>query len=172
MTPQHVQVEGGNDPAALHIVKAPPYALKGGGYQPYFKLHGSHNWLASKTSGQLLIMGGNKETDIGESPLLAWYSMKFREAACRSDARLMIIGYSFGDPHINRILFDAAKSGAKFFIVDPAGIGAYHKTQTGHDDRFQSEFSRHVIGASRRSLRTTVESDTVEAAKLDVFFSS
>ena len=35
--------------------------------QPYFKLHGSHNWTTK--SGLLLITGSNKETDICRVPL-------------------------------------------------------------------------------------------------------
>ena len=36
------------------------------------------------------------------------------------DVRVLIIGYSFSDPHINKVLFDAAvNKGTELFIVDP-----------------------------------------------------
>jgi hypothetical protein len=64
-------------------------------HQLYFKLHGSHNWTTK--SGLLLIAGGNKETDIGRVPLLEWNLEQFRKSVCTEHARLMIIGYGFGD---------------------------------------------------------------------------
>jgi hypothetical protein len=39
----------------------------------------------------------------------------------------MIIGYGFGDRHINSILLKAAEVKAKFFIVDVAGIEVMNK---------------------------------------------
>jgi len=82
--------------------------------QPYYKLHGSHNWVSK--NGIVIVTGGHKETDIGDVPLLDWYFERLREAALSDTARVMIIGYSFGDPHINRLLIEASKKAAKFFI--------------------------------------------------------
>jgi hypothetical protein len=41
-------------------------------------------------------------------------AQSFAKRSISSNARLMIIGYSFSDPHINQVLVDAAKAGAKF----------------------------------------------------------
>ena len=105
---------------------APPFHWVAG--QPYLKLHGSHDWTTN--SGYLLITGGNKETDIGEVPLLTSYLTHFRTSMCNEHARLMIIGYGFGDRHINSALMDASRAGAKFFIVDPAGINVLDKRKS------------------------------------------
>jgi hypothetical protein len=53
-------------------------------------------------------MGGNKAVEISQYPLLGRYHRQFRDYLSRS-ARLMIIGYSFSDAHINRTIIDAAK---------------------------------------------------------------
>jgi hypothetical protein len=139
-------------------------------HQPYFKLHGSHNW--ETRSGLLLITGANKETDIGAIPLLDWNLEQFRNSVCNERARLMIIGYSFGDRHINGILLKAAAAKAKFFIVHTAGIEVMDK-RTGHDQISQQMWDSlgpHVIGASRRPLATTFGADQIEHTKLQSFF--
>jgi hypothetical protein len=141
-------------------------------HQPYFKLHGSHNWTTE--SGLLLITGANKETDIGRIPLLDWNLEQFRNSVCNEHARLMIIGYSFGDRHINSILLKAAAAKAKFFIVDLAGIEVMDK-RGGQDQIAQQLWGAlgpHVIGASRRPLTTTFGADQIEHAKLASFFAS
>jgi hypothetical protein len=96
--------------------------------QPYIKLHGSCNWVESSSGGRILIMGGAKAVSIGQSPVLTWYHQQFRNALLQPDARLMLMGYSFSDEHINDAILDALdKSGLKVFIVDPAGIGILDK---------------------------------------------
>jgi hypothetical protein len=96
---------GRKEPTAPKLVDGTPFSLGGG--QPYLKLHGSHDWTTS--SGYLLITGGNKGTDIGEIPLLTSYLTHFRTSMCNEHARLMIVGYGFGDRHINSILMDASR---------------------------------------------------------------
>jgi hypothetical protein len=140
--------------------------------QPYFKLHGSHNWMIK--SGLLLITGANKELDIGGVALLDWYLEQFRQSVCTEHARLMIIGYGFGDRHINQILLQAARVGAKFFIVDIAGIKVIDK-RNGQDQIAQQlwdALAPQIIGASRRPLTTTFGADQIEHAKLQNFFAS
>ena len=139
-------------------------------HQPYFKLHGSHNWTTK--SGLLLITGGNKETDIGRVPLLDWNLQQFRKSVCTEHTRLMIIGYSFGDRHINSILLKAAEAKAKFFIVDIVGIEVIDKRK-GQDQiaqRLWDVLAPQIIGASRRPLTSTFGADRIEHAKLHGFF--
>jgi SIR2-like domain len=116
--------------STLFVAKQTGFQLQRGGYQPYIKLHGSSNWMASRTAGLLLITGGLKETDINDSPLLAWYSGLFRQAITDPSAKIMIVGYGFGDEHINKMLVEAARAGAKFFIVDLIGADILHRPAT------------------------------------------
>jgi hypothetical protein len=76
--------------------------------QPYVKLHGSVNWMESNTGQRMLIMGGAKTALIGRFPLLKWYQDEFRKALMQPGARLMVMGYSFSDEHINDAIFTAA----------------------------------------------------------------
>jgi hypothetical protein len=69
----------------------------------YLKLHGSADWRL-EGGGDILVMGGGKSGTIARYPLLAWYQSIFRAVCCSGDTRLMVLGYSFSDEHINGVL--------------------------------------------------------------------
>jgi hypothetical protein len=136
--------------------------------QPYFKLHGSYNWRARDQ--HVMVIGGAKVHDINRITLLTWYQERFREMICAPDTRLMIIGYSFNDEHINAQLMAAALAGTKMFIVDMQGLDVIDK----RDPRLRASVAPEplfstlrdsIVGASRRMLRPTMQSDPVEAKK-------
>lgn len=139
--------------------------------QPYFKLHGSSNWRQSDGSS-LLIMGGNKEIGINNIPLLDWYRAQFREMVGQESARLMIIGYSFQDTHIDEMIEHVVRKGAKLFIIDPLGSDVLNQPNNPNADYtgMKQELFPSLIGASRRPLLTTLSTDTVEFRKLQRFF--
>jgi hypothetical protein len=92
-------------------------ALRDGFY--YVKLHGSCNWRDGRGRDQM-VLGRGKSEQIEREPLLAWYLELFERALNTGDSRLLIIGYGFGDSHINAILTNAiAKSGLKIFVLSP-----------------------------------------------------
>ncbi len=147
-----------------------------GGLQPYYKLHGSSNWRTD-AGERMLVMGGNKSVTINQHPLLSWYNKKFVEYLGRPQVRLMVIGYSFSDEHINRTIMDAAGKGhLQLFIVDPQGVDVLDKLPARVLMRvagpLMTALNPHLIGASRRSLRTIFGSDPVEFGKLMRFFDS
>jgi hypothetical protein len=144
------------------------------GLQPYYKLHGSTNWTGgSGAGGRLLIMGGNKAVEINQHPLLNWYHRQFREYLARA-RRLMIIGYSFSDTHINQGLINAAKRGSiEIFIVDPLGVDVLNKQDTRHlqvPSELMSALQPRIIGASRRPFLSAFSTDRVEFDRLCRFF--
>jgi hypothetical protein len=96
--------------------------------QPYVKLHGSVNWMESNVGQRLLIMGGQKAVSIGRYPILTWYHDEFRKMLLRPSARLMVIGYSFSDAHINDAIADGLKAGLKLYVVDPYALDVLKKT--------------------------------------------
>jgi hypothetical protein len=75
----------------------------------------------------------------------------------------MVIGYSFGDAHINDAIVEAIKrADLKIFLVDPLGdkvLGPLHEV-----------ISPRLIGISQRSISSTFNEDTVEHNKLIRFF--
>jgi hypothetical protein len=85
----------------------------------YLKLHGSHNWT-SEDGKRRLVIGMTKMADIEAEPMLDWYYRLFEKTLCRPETRLLVIGYGFRDPHINKVLLKAAaKFGLRTHIVCP-----------------------------------------------------
>lgn len=83
----------------------------------YIKLHGSYGWKASDGSNQLVI-GKNKTELIDKEPLLRWYFDLFQKVITEGNKKLLIIGYGFGDQHINKILVDGVeKHSLKVYII-------------------------------------------------------
>jgi hypothetical protein len=143
------------------------------GMQPYFKLHGSSNWV-NKDGTPLLVLGGSKSIEIDNQPLLRWYQDQFNKSIQAANAKLMIIGYSFGDKHINDLIQTAATRGQlKIFIIDPAGADILDKSRRGPSVRgpvpVRDDLSPAIWGASRRTLREIFGGDGVEYAKITRF---
>lgn len=91
--------------------------------QPYFKLHGSSNWETGDAE-PLLVIGAHKEAMINRHPVLQWYREEFRRYLTMPDTRLVVVGYSFSDEHINKMILEAAERGSlKMFVVHPRGRG-------------------------------------------------
>jgi hypothetical protein len=156
----------------LFVPASPPFTVAER-YQPYYKLHGSSNWRTSVNSA-LLILGGNKSTEINKIPLLTWYQMEFARLSQQAPVRIMIIGYGFGDAHINDLLIAAAASGAEFFIINTGGVDVLASakgTNGGVSSQLKTALQHGIIGASRRYLKESLHSDTVERTKIMKFFS-
>lgn len=98
---------------------APPFVLEPA-HQPYVKMHGSWNWW-SADGQQMLVLGGHKSVAIHQHPLLRWYHKLFQAYLSEPDSRLMVIGYGFGDPHINQMIERAADRNPTMllFTVEP-----------------------------------------------------
>ncbi len=154
----------------LYKPETEPFILKPD-LQPYFKLHGSSDFQVGARE-MMLILGGNKPERINEQPLLRWYHEQFRGRLKIPDARLMVIGYSFGDPHINEIIVNGVKCGLQLFIIDLNGVDVIGCRSNISRDNV-SLLKNSVIGASRRPLRTTFGGeDMVEFRKINRFFRS
>ena len=116
-------------PADLAPV-APPDAVTSGdewaplrGRMSLIKLHGSVHWLVQDGSSRLLITGNpdDKADAIGGHPLIKYYHELFDQACRTNSARVWIIGYGFGDTHINRVLVNGITNhNLRLVIVDPA----------------------------------------------------
>jgi hypothetical protein len=149
------------------------FQLSGSG-QHYIKLHGSFNWAESSYGSRILIMGGQKIVNIKRFPILTFYHDQFRSLVTRPGARLMVIGYSFSDEHINEAILDAVlKHGLALFIVDPSGMGVLDK----RDPRASitpppgplMDLIPKLKGVSDRPLSSTFRDDRFEWSKLSRF---
>jgi hypothetical protein len=143
--------------------------------QPYIKLHGSCNWNDGPSGGRILIMGGRKAISIDQFQLLAWYHQEFKQFLQRPDARLMVIGYSFSDAHINTTIAEGVDAGLELFIIDPSGVDVLDKRPrqqllgVGRDE-YMDKLAPTIIGASRRPLTTIFGGDVVEHGRVMKFF--
>ena len=84
------------------------------------KLHGSYNWKSFDDSPKMVI-GRGKTEQIQKEPLLKYYFEIFKEVLLKKSKRLLIIGYGFGDDHINGIIAEAVIDyGLKIFVISPS----------------------------------------------------
>ncbi len=72
------------------------------------KLHGSINWRPVANAPGL-VMGRRKMLTISTHPLLAWNFHVFEKALASGHVRLMVVGYSWGDEHINDVIANAVR---------------------------------------------------------------
>lgn len=166
-----IQINGQNyGPPGLFEPASKDYQLEPS-RQPYFKLHGSCNWRAGDAT--MLIMGGDKAPSIDKNFLLRSYRDRFIDCLGKPNCRLVIIGYSFQDQHINSIIANGVKAGTKIFIIDAAGIDVLGSgVSDGIDARalaVRHQIREGVLGASRRRLLDTFSNDVVERAKIKRF---
>jgi hypothetical protein len=143
--------------------------------QPIYKLHGSYNWQAQADGARLLVMGGNKTATIQSLPILAEYQRVFQDTLCQPTSRLMVIGYSFGDVHINKVIQTAAQQGLKVFIIDPMGVDVLDKRNPKAQipepvPDFLETMMTSIVGASRRPLTEIIQGHQGEHAKVIKFF--
>src|SRR4030088_3419843 len=88
---------------------------------------GSRNYVNGPTGSRIIIMGGNKAVSITRIPLVQWYMTEFQQRISAAGAKLMVIGYSFSDQHINTAITPAVKRGLQLFIIAPAGVDVIDK---------------------------------------------
>jgi hypothetical protein len=136
--------------------------------QPYVKLHGSCNWRSA--DARIIVLGGRKIGLINRFPILTRYDSYFRQCLSSGPVRLMIIGYSFGDDHINDAIMKAAAGGQlDLFIIDVLGIAVIDKNRgipLYSPDVMFATLHPHVKGASSRTLREIFGPDHVEHTKV------
>ena len=102
----------------------------------YYKLHGSIGWESKNHNAKdtPLVMGTNKSELIQSEPVFTEYLKVFEAALCQDNASLLVIGYSFSDKHINKIILKAAKQHKlKIHVLSPTPV-----------DDFKSDLSKEI----------------------------
>jgi hypothetical protein len=108
----------------IEMVLTPGEFQVANGSQPIYKLHGSTNWRTAGGDG-VMIVGEGKEDAIGGVPLLRRYFEWFARDLEAGGTRVMAIGYSFSDPHVDELMERAQqKAGLQLYLVNPAGLEA------------------------------------------------
>jgi len=126
-----------------------------GGQLHCVKLHGSQNWRRSDSTA-LMVVGGEKTRQIAGEPILEWYLKLFQKAICDGrQHRLFVIGYSFRDLHVNRVLDTAARDNRlDLVVIDPEPRGQLGQRLEDHGfrainealDRTGSRYFRCTVG--------------------------
>jgi SIR2-like domain len=144
----------------------------GANFQPLYKLHGSSNWT-SKAGEPLLIMGNQKSGAIQRFPVLQHYHQQFAFSLRRPATRLMVIGYSFQDEHINSVI-EAASRETKLgtYLVDPRGRDVLRDPKMREAMIKMHREIEHIrlIGELRRPLSSVFGGDVFAYGELMRFF--
>lgn len=137
----------------------------------YIKLHGSYGWTSSSGEKQMVI-GKNKANDINQEPLLRWYSEIFQNLIYEGNKKILIIGYGFGDDHINDVLLKGIQEyNLSLYIINPTDPETFKNKLEGRPNHFGSyEISKYskiwegVRGYFPYSLRQIFPPDQSETS--------
>jgi hypothetical protein len=100
----------------------------------YVKLHGSYGWKSSQDESDVLVIGHEKLGSIEKEPLLKWYLSLFDEALKEPKQNLIVVGYGFGDAHINNVIADAIRDcGLRLYVISPKLPSEFRETLTPLD---------------------------------------
>lgn len=118
----------------------------------YVKLHGSFNWRDGNDR-PIIIAGGKKSEKIKRYPFLDWYHQLFRNALWQGDTKLLVIGYSFQDEHINSVIHDAINyHNLKLYIISPESLSRLsNRLQNGYRPTFKA-VKKGLAGYYQESL--------------------
>jgi hypothetical protein len=117
-------------------------------------------------------MGGNKDRSICQSYVLRWYYDQFKSYLSRSGTRLMVIGYSFSDQHVNDAIIEAWRNGSLkgMFLVDPAGRTVLNTMRRFPVSMHKDLEDIHSLGGSTRLISATFAGDEFEHRRFIDFF--
>ena len=141
--------------------------------QPVFKLHGSTRWRAQDGT-DLMIVGRNKDAQIAQIQILSWYFEQFGLYLMKPDTRIMAIGYSFSDRHIDQAIADAyaANQQIGIFYFGPRGRNVLNKNPPGTipNDHDHVCYNVRLLGENTHDLRQTFSTDHMAFDNVSRFF--
>ena len=136
------------------------------------KLHGSIDWFTRNEDEieitndpvrflpmRAMVFGGQNEKLVPHGPFL--HLRHEFQKFLRQSSKLLIVGYSFGDSHLNAIIrsWVATRTNAQMMVVGPDGFPAEHPVM-----RYAK--NRQVNGVNKSSVRLNVVNSTF-ASSLD-----
>jgi len=109
----------------------------------YIKLHGSFNWMSTSGSNAVVI-GYQQDKQIENEPLLDRYFDLFKKVLFLPNRKLMIIGYGFREPHINRVIADAVENkGLRVYVISPESPRQFVDNRIRRPHPFSGETVAH-----------------------------
>lgn len=87
-------------------------------YVPYIELHGSYDW------DNVFILGTCKSKEIENKPRIGEFFNFFEQSLNEKNSKikLVIIGYSFNDEHINELIKKGIDNNLEWLIWDPNAL--------------------------------------------------
>lgn len=183
---------GSHRPYFEPVSMAQPSAMPGTAWTRLWKLHGSVNWAweefdakgsrrivrgAERDDGELIFPSLHKYDESRKQPYLSMLDHLTRILERPAGAVLVVVGYSFGDDHINEIVFDALEAHDRTHVI----ALQFEDLDEGHElvRRAASRRNLLVYGPTTAvvagALRPWVLSDPVDdrtAELLDIPFDS
>jgi len=137
--------------------------------QPIFKLHGSANW-SDASNGNLMVLGTRKHVGILGSPLLSAYFDEFKRNINHGKTRIMVVGYSFSDDHINtELAYASTNSGLETYIVDPKGLELFAPPPNQTIGKMIRLQELNIVGVSTRAFSSAFKDDDLQFRSFDTF---
>jgi hypothetical protein len=127
----------------------------------YMKLHGSSNWYTDDQ--ETMVIGRAKHTQIAAHAILAAYFDVFRSVLNCEGRRLLCVGYSFSDEHVNAAIADGVRAGLRVYVLSPESpeslAARLRKQETGE------VIWRGLAGYFQSDLRTLFPADQSTTAE-------
>jgi hypothetical protein len=137
----------------------------------YIKLHGSFNWKRSDETN-MMVIGQDKESRIAEEPLLSLYSSIFKNVLYQNGVRLLVIGYSFADNHINKVIANAMKDyGLTLVVVAPWPPAHFMQILSNLSDNKPGELSQNYYPFNKTLSALFLPNDDTWKRIRDILFS-
>ncbi len=120
----------------------------------YIKLHGSFGWKSTNPDRpDNMVIGRNKEVQMADEPLLTWYLHLFEQVLFLGGIKLLIIGYSFRDSHINEIIAKAGeKHDMKIYIISPVAPREFISELSAEDHAYGKQILKYLSGYFQASF--------------------
>jgi hypothetical protein len=158
----------------------------GNSWARLWKIHGSVNWRREgnryirgeeRDDGELILPSARKYDESRKLPYVAILDNLGRFLVKRQDSLLLIVGYSFGDQHINESIFESLR------VHDRVHVIALMYEDLGEDSELVRHCNNHrnlivygprfgVVGGERLEWRLSDPVDRRTAGLLDVPFDS
>lgn len=157
-------VEPWDPKAVVRVFAKTPADVSLKGKSNYIKLHGSYNWRLDQNGRKCLVVGGEKLRQLEGIDLLRFYFDVFKRVLAQA-LRLMVIGYSFRDEHINAAISHAIEAtGLTLFLIDIRSASQIHEDLRGR--AHGPEIFRAIRGFSHAPLSQTLTGNTPELERI------
>ncbi len=109
----------------------------------YAKLHGSFDWRFEGENRSLMVIGTSKKNHINKYEILKRnFSIFENNIKDNSKKKILVIGYSFNDSHINYVL---KKSNCELYIVSPEEPSRFYRRMLKNFDGNQYTICKEKV---------------------------